>query len=60
MTNAMPPRDRAVDFKVIDRHDEHIKQCHVCGQVFDCRELEQVFHHDGAPHKPLATIGVGT
>jgi hypothetical protein len=29
------------------------KRCAVCGQVFDTRDEEQVFHHDARPHPPL-------
>lgn len=27
--------------------------CDVCGQRFDTSDLDQVFHHDAAPHQPL-------
>jgi|CXWL01.1.fsa_nt_gi hypothetical protein len=30
------------------------KRCDVCGQVFDTRDQDQVFHHDTEPHEPLA------
>jgi hypothetical protein len=30
------------------------KHCRVCGQEFDLRDIDQVFHHDATPHSPLA------
>ena len=32
---------------------EHFYTCRSCGQSIDCRDLGQVFHHDGEDHKPL-------
>jgi hypothetical protein len=29
------------------------KRCEVCGQAFDTRDLDQVFHHTLEPHEPL-------
>jgi hypothetical protein len=29
------------------------RKCDVCGQVFDTRDQDQVFHHGVEPHEPL-------
>ncbi len=53
MPNALPPRDRA-DGPNVERLDEFRKRCRVCGQVFDTRDQDQVFHHDAKTHDPLS------
>lgn len=32
--------------------DEHIVICPTCGQMFDCREKDQVDHHSNGKHAP--------
>ena len=49
---AAPPRDAAGSSNV-ERFDEHKKRCDVCGQIFDTRDQDQVFHHDANAHEPL-------
>jgi hypothetical protein len=49
----LPPRDRAEGPPNVERLDEFKKRCGVCGQVFDTRDQNQVFHHDGRAHAPL-------
>jgi hypothetical protein len=51
--NASPPRDRADGPPNVERFDEFKKRCRVCGQVFDTRDQDQVFHHDANAHEPL-------
>jgi hypothetical protein len=32
---------------------EHFIKCARCGQMMDCRDLGQVFHHEDPDHKPI-------
>lgn len=32
---------------------DHFMPCLACGQLIDCRELDQVFHHMEDGHKPI-------
>jgi hypothetical protein len=32
---------------------DHFIPCPICGQAIDCRELDQVLHHDEPDHKPI-------
>lgn len=54
MPNALPPRDRAENLSTVERVDTFRKRCVGCGQTFDTRDQDQVFHHDGEPHEPLS------
>ncbi len=36
-----------------ERTDGQRRICAVCGQAFDTTDMDQVFHHDSAPHQPL-------
>ena len=54
MSSAAPPRDYEVAHdNNVQRLDAFKKHCKVCGQVFDTRDQDQVFHHDAEPHKQL-------
>lgn len=55
MPNAVPPRDRAENQSNVERLDTLRKHCVVCGQSFDTRDQNHVFHHDGKAHEPLST-----
>jgi len=35
-----------------DYPEEHIVICPVCGQMFDCRDRQQVDHHSTGRHAP--------
>lgn len=40
--------------RVLDER-EHFMRCGRCGQMFDMRDLGQVFHHEEVGHEPLPT-----
>jgi hypothetical protein len=54
LNNALPPHgERPTEERKVERLDEFKRKCEVCGQVFDTRDQEHVFHHDANPHEPL-------
>lgn len=41
------------DGEPLDGINEHLAECPECGQTFDMRRLDQVFHHAQAGHQPM-------
>jgi hypothetical protein len=35
----------------VEAEAEHFMRCPGCGQMIDCRDLGQVFHHDDPDHE---------
>jgi hypothetical protein len=54
MTGTLKARQVADACAQADPHSaiEHFVVCPICGQIFDCRETEQVRHHTQAQHQP--------
>lgn len=44
-----------ITFRAImeEEANEHLESCARCGQLFDCRDLIEIFHHRSPEHEPL-------
>ena len=53
MLSVVRAREKTPDEEEVLGPTDGRKECDVCGQVFDLNDLDQIFHHDDKPHKPL-------